>query len=313
MPLQGEFVIRSEEEQQQKLRFRDEIYGYRIITCLNNDGISDRFYVYVWDRLAARQQDGGFKLAGHGPVVGDLSLNDAGKNYQFERIELRSIQPVDSRRQRIRQFEFQYDASELRSKELPIELSNTDTVELKQGSRVKDTFSLSLGSGSDGGSATPSKAEHLLGDSYLISPESGTVIRLHSWRNQYNSFVSAALAMHSARMDDQQLPELTIDMEPEPIKVHKDNLRFLIAEETYGDMLKLPLPSCAVVGQVGDDQLSDLIRVNDADIGNAGWSPSRLIDHEQKDRFDASGEYRRAVETCTVAFEYPHYRNLHIL
>ena len=290
----------------------DTVEGYHIAAAMTADGFSGQFYVYVWDRVSATNKRPPFGLAGEARPRGELTLTDSERRgYTFRGIDLQSLTFGVTRRERFRLYEFKYDPEVLRDRsreESPVRLKNREKRECGRGA-LGDDFKYRLAS------AENNQGEHLLGFAARSAHEDNAVLRFSAIRNAKNSFLECAIGMHQARVRGDALPEMEIDFTQRMIRVNQDNLRLMILEESSGEMLGY---RSAGLGDVAGTQLGQenaLVRINSGRASGRPFGdpdPRTLLEHENSPEFGGGGSDPQTVETATISFLPPHYRDIAI-
>jgi len=279
------------------------IMGYKVTTCFTPGiGFQDRFYVYLYERVEASVTSSDREKLyispntsdGHHPE-GQLTIDGDHRTYNFKKIQLNNIHAGVTRRERYRLFEFGYPKNVIDDgqDELIDVKNNTSETVLNVG-LLRDDYKAGL-----------SGTEQVLGASSSHSGSSVPIFRFSTLRNKNNSWMKQIVETQLGQRKDEnkKMKDFTVSFTRKELKVTRENVRKIYVDESYGEMLKTPLPSLsAILDSIQSD--TDLARVD-----WAAHSPEDLTAHEDNRGFRSySGE--RTLETITLVFQQGHYQDV---
>jgi hypothetical protein len=280
------------------------ISGFRISVCLTpSQGFQGQFYVYVWQRIAAKARLDPVSPGGAGQTLrGTLVLAGDTGAHEFHNIDLVGVETGVTRHERLRLLEFQYDRAFTDTKKLPATLRSLNTSSLPDG-RLGNDYKFGLEKNRD---------EHLLGFRSRQSASGAAVLRFSSLLTDKQSWLQEIVKANDQRTQPGKgFPEFEINFSPGRIKVNQENLNLVFVDESYGEMLRFPPPSLRDLTPHGHaDQQAELIRLAGfARLNMASHSPETLLVHDSLEDFHAAVG-PETVETATFLFKAGYYREL---
>ena len=275
------------------------VKGYRIsMQMVPGQGFGGRFYVYIYEVVDAAKSRKHIDVGKDGLVPRmDLSIKGDSRDYEFKKIDLWSIETGVTRSERNRLLEFRYDPELTdRGEKAPVKLKNTDKTELKKGA-LQDDYKYGLNDG----------AEHVLGFVGRQCGNEDTIFRLTGLRNHQNSWVEKVIELNDKQVteSDMLMPEWEVKFSRKALKIDRTNLRLILAEESYGELLNYPIPS--LVNVAGKDAGQDHARLN-----LFTYTPWDLAEHDQRRGFQNVAK-ERTLETATILFHQGHYFDVELI
>jgi hypothetical protein len=261
-------------------------------------GFGGRFYVYIFEVVDAVKSRKHVDVGKDGLVPRmNLSIKGDNRDYEFKEIDLWSVETGVTRSERYRLLEFRYDPELTdRGEKAPVKLSNTDKTELKKGA-LQDDYMYALGG----------SAEHLLGCVGRQCGNEDSIVRFTGLRNHQNSWVEKIIQLNDQQVTESNMlmPEWEVKFSRRALKIDRTNLRMVLAEESYGDLLTYPIPSLVNIASrdVGQDH---------ARLNLHTMTPWDLAEHDQRRGFQAIAK-ERSLETATLLFQQGHYYDVEFI